>query len=72
MATDKRAVTGLPELVEALYEVLMQRGASIECEFENMEVLVPQAPGPNAAQSRWRIHGKLRVRTSDAGAHGGR
>ena len=52
MAAEHRAVTGLPELAEALYSVLMSRGATIECEFDNMEVLVPREPGPDAPQAR--------------------
>ena len=70
MAAENRPISGLPELVEALYTVLMQRGATIECEFDNMEVLVPREPGLNAPQAHWRIHGKLRVRTSE-GTGGG-
>lgn len=65
MAAEQRNISGLPEMIQAVYDALAARGASVECEFDNVEVLVPSGAGPNAPQARWRVNGKLRVHASD-------
>ena len=60
--------TTWPQLAEGLYGFLTGRGATIEYEFDGMEVLVPRDTGTNAPQARWKLNGTLRVRTSEKGA----
>ena len=57
-----------PQLAEGLYGFLSGRGATIEYEFDHMEVLAPRDTGANAPQARWTLTGTLRVRTSEKGA----
>ncbi|HLI27809.1 MAG TPA: hypothetical protein VKZ60_12100 [Chloroflexota bacterium] len=70
MAAQHQPVSGLPELAEALYAALLARGATIECQFDNLEILVPRAADPNAPPARWRLHGTVRLRASDPGLRG--
>ncbi len=66
--TETRAgepTTTWPELAEGLYGFLTGRGATIEYEFEHMDVLVPRDTGADAPQARWHVNGTLRVRTSE-------
>ena len=55
--------TTWPQLAEGLYGFLTGRGATIEYEFDNVEVRVPRDTGSDSPQARWHIHGTVRVRT---------
>jgi len=57
--------TTWPQIAEGLYSFLTGRGATIEYEFDNVEVRVPRDTGHDAPQARWSIHGTVRVRTSE-------
>ncbi len=59
------ATTTWPDLAEGLYAFLTGRGATIEYNFENMEVWVPSSTGPNVTSAQWRVNGTLRIRTSE-------
>ncbi len=59
--------TTWPELAEGLYSFLTGRGATIEYELEDMEVMVPRDTGKNAPQARWHLNGTIRIRTSENG-----
>ncbi len=65
MMTDKQT-TNWPELAEGLYTFLTGRGATIEYDFDQMEVSVPSSTRPDATSATWKLNGKLRVRTSEA------
>ncbi|MBX5493194.1 MAG: hypothetical protein IRZ14_18745 [Chloroflexi bacterium] len=67
MTAQERRIPGLPELAEALYSALLAHGATIECQFDNLEVLMPRDASPEAPQARWRIHGTVRIRASEPG-----
>lgn len=58
--------TTWPQLAEGLYSFLTGRGATIEYEFDNVEVRVPRDTGSDAPQARWHIRGTVRVRTSES------
>ena len=59
------STTSWPQLAEGLYSFLTGRGATIEYDFENMDVLVPRDASDDAPRARWNVNGKLRVRTSE-------
>ncbi|MGB3617878.1 MAG: hypothetical protein WBA12_07140 [Catalinimonas sp.] len=64
---EEKNTTSWPELAIGLYDKLTGRGAMIEYDFENMEVHVPsKAGGGEAEYAKWKLNGKLRVRTSDS------
>lgn len=65
MATDKEATETWPELAIGLYDKLTGRGAEITYEFEDFVVMVPSKVGDSADQARWKMNGKLRIRTSE-------
>jgi hypothetical protein len=60
-----RETTTWPELAEGLYGFLTGRGATIEYNFDNMEVSVPSSTSPDASSAKWRVHGTLRIRTHE-------
>lgn len=54
-----------PELAIGLYDKLTGRGAEITYEFDNMEIDVPSKAGEGATHARWRLNGRLKIRTRD-------
>jgi hypothetical protein len=68
MAAQDRSTCSLPELAEALYATIVARGATVECQFDNLEIVMPRAADPNAPPARWRLHGTVRVRATPPGA----
>ncbi len=60
--------TDWPSLAEALYSFLTGRGATIEYEFENVEVLVPRDTSETSPRARWHVNGKIRIRTFEKDA----
>ena len=59
-----------PELAIGLYDKLTGRGAEIEYEFDDFELLVPSGVGENVEHARWKMSGTIRIRTRDP-QHGG-
>ncbi len=60
---ENNKVTTWPDLAEGLYSFLTGRGATIEYQFENMNVSVPRDTGSDAPKANWHIDGTIRVRT---------
>ncbi len=54
-----------PELAEGLYSFLTGRGATIEYNFDNMQIWVPSSTTHEASSAQWKLNGTLRVRTSE-------
>lgn len=54
-----------PDLAIGLYERLTGRQAEITYEFDQFELHVPSVAGQDAKHAPWKMHGTLRVRTSD-------
>jgi hypothetical protein len=66
MADSNKAGTETwPELAIGLYDKLTGRGAEITYEFDNFELHVPSKAGSDADHAKWRMNGKLRIRTKD-------
>lgn len=66
MADTQTEVTTWPHLAEGLYSFLTGRGATIEYQFDNMEVSVPRDTSPNAPSALWKLNGTVRVRTYES------
>lgn len=55
-----------PELAIGLYDKLTGRGAEIEYEFDDFDLMVPSGTGDSATHAQWKMNGTLRIRTRDA------
>jgi hypothetical protein len=65
MPEQTREPTTWPHLAEGLYSFLTGRGATIEYQMDNLEVMVPRDTTENAPQARWKVNGTLRIRTQE-------
>lgn len=59
--------TTWPDLAEGLYGFLTGRGATIEYDFDQLEIYVPQHASDESPKSMWKLNGAIRVRTSEQG-----
>ncbi len=66
-----RDVVDWTDLGKDLWSYLTGKGAAINYQFVDMLVEVPRDTGPDAARATWRLHGTLRVVTSDNDSAGG-
>ena len=57
--------TTWPELGIALYEQLTGRDATIEYQFEDMQVSVPSKAGPDAKHAQWKLDGTVSITTHE-------
>ena len=57
--------TTWPDLAEGLYARLTGRSAEITYAFDDMYVEVPRDTAPDSPRATWRLHGTLRVTTSE-------
>lgn len=69
-STDRAAVDWT-DLGKELWSYLTGMGAAINYQFVDMLVEVPRATGPDAPRATWRLHGTLRIATSDKDSAGG-
>jgi hypothetical protein len=59
--------TTWPGFAEGLYESLTRRGATIEYDLDQLEILVPRHAADNAPRAKWQLNGTIRIRTSEKG-----
>jgi len=62
-------VTSFADLGKEMWSFLTGKGAAINYEFVDMLVEVPQETGPDALRATWRLHGTLRITTSEGTSH---
>ena len=62
--------TDIREFGHELWAYLTGKGAVIEYELDNTSVEVPQTTGPDSPRATWKMHGTLRIRTSDQDSRG--
>ena len=62
--------TSFADLGKEMWAYLTGKGAVIEYELDNMTVEVPQTTGPDSPRATWKMHGTLRIRTSDQDSRG--
>ena len=65
MVDNKQQTNTWPELAEGLYSFLTGRGATIEYNFDAMEIWVPSSTSHEASSAHWKLNGTLRIRTSE-------
>ena len=59
--------TTWPEFAEGLYGFLTGRGATIEYNFDQLEILVPRDAADSSPRAKWQLDGAIRIRTSEQG-----
>jgi hypothetical protein len=59
--------TTWPEFAEGLYGFLTGRGATIEYDLDQLEILVPRHAADNSPRAKWQLNGTIRIRTSEKG-----
>ena len=59
--------TTWPEFTEGLYGFLTGRGATIEYDLDQLEILVPRNASDTSPQAKWKLNGTVRIRTSERG-----
>ena len=59
--------TTWPEFAEGLYGFLTGRGATIEYDLDQLEILVPRNASDESPQAKWKLNGIIRIRTSESG-----
>ena len=67
------SVVDWTDLGKEMWSYLTGKGAAIDYTFDDMHVEVPRDTGPDAPRATWRLHGTLRITTTDrdnAGAAG--
>ncbi|RZT88606.1 hypothetical protein EV383_5550 [Pseudonocardia sediminis] len=57
--------TDIREFGHELWSYLTGKGAVVEYAFDNLSVEVPKTTGPDSPRATWKMHGTVRVRTSD-------
>lgn len=62
---NKTDSTTWPDLAIGLYDKLTGRNAEITYEFEDFELHVPSTTGDNSEVAKWKMNGKLKIRTKD-------
>jgi len=55
------------EFAEGLYGFLTGRGATIQYDFEQLEILVPRHASDASPQAKWKLNGTVRISTSERG-----
>lgn len=54
-----------PTLAESLWAFLTSRNAEISYRFDDMLIEIPRDTAADAPRAVWRLHGTLRVTTSE-------
>ena len=62
---DKPDTTTWPDVAIVLYDLLTGRKAEITYQFDNLEIFVPIASGPNPEHAVWKVNGALKVRARE-------
>jgi hypothetical protein len=57
--------TDIREFGQELWDYLTGKGAVIEYSFDQMSVEVPKTTGDDSPRATWKLHGTVRIRTSD-------
>ncbi|MEO5961592.1 MAG: hypothetical protein ABIR80_20970 [Opitutaceae bacterium] len=63
--TKSKDILDWADLGKEMWSYLTGRGAAIDYQFVDMHVEVPRDTGENAARATWRLHGTLRITTSE-------
>lgn len=62
---NKSGTTDITEFGREMWSYLTGKGATVEYSFDNMSVEVPKTTGPDAQRATWKLHGTIRIKTTD-------
>ncbi len=68
-ATDSNT-TDITDIGREMWSYLTGKGATVEYNFDNMQVEVPKTTGPDSPRAIWKLDGTLRIKTSDRDSEG--
>ena len=54
-----------PDFAIVLFDLLTGRKAEVTYQFDNLEIFVPIASGPNSEHAVWKLNGALKVRARE-------
>ena len=66
MTKDNDAISTWPDLAGQLYDKLTGRGSTINYNFDNFSVDVPDSVGAAATHTKWVLNGSLKISTTNA------
>ena len=65
MTSNDTSLKAWIELAEGLYEFLNRNGTTINYQFKDLKVSVPQTTGENSEKADWGINGPVSISTSE-------
>ena len=65
MTSNDTSLKAWIELAEGLYEFLNRNGTTINYQFKDLKVSVPQTTGENSEKADWGIYGTVSISTSE-------
>ena len=63
-AADK-GPTDITDIGKEMWSYLTGKGATVEYNFDDMQVEVPKTTGPDSPRALWKLNGTLRIKTTD-------
>jgi hypothetical protein len=66
MTSSKTSLKAWIDLAEGLYEFLNRNRTTINYQFQDLKVSVPQSTGENSEKADWGINGTVSISTSEA------
>ncbi len=61
----KDDTTSFADFGKEMWSFLTRKGAAVNYTFDDMLVEVPRETGSDAPRATWRLHGTLRITTTD-------
>ncbi len=65
ISSETKEPTSFADFGKELWSYLTGRGAAINYQFVDMLVEVPKSTGADSERATWRLHGTLRITTSE-------
>lgn len=69
-AVADNSTTDITDIAREMWSYLTGKGATVEYNFENMQVEVPKTTGADSPRAIWKLDGTLRIKTSDKDSAG--
>ena len=66
MPKNEESINSWPDLASQLYDKLTGKGSTINYDFENFSINVPDKVGKDAVHTNWVINGKLKISTKNS------
>jgi hypothetical protein len=69
-APTDNSTTDITDIAREMWSYLTGKGATVEYNFENMQVEVPKTTGADSPRAIWKLDGTLRIKTTDKDSAG--